>query len=63
MVVMDRQECIDKANNLLDQPAYRPISKDPLNKIKAKLITILNKVKKKTCLDDSMYKYMSPHRI
>ena len=29
MVVMDRQDYIDKANNLLAQPAYRPIPKDP----------------------------------
>ena len=58
MVVMDRQEYIDKANNILDQLAYRSIPKDPTNKIKAKLLTILRKVKKETCLDDSTYKYM-----
>ena len=32
MVVMDRQEYINKSYNLLAQPAYRPISKDPTNK-------------------------------
>ena len=47
MVVMDRQEYIDKAGNLLDQPTYRHIPKDPTNKIKTKLITILRKVKRK----------------
>ena len=60
MVVMDSQEYIGKSNNLLTQPAYRPIPRDPNNKIKAKLITILRKFKKETGLDDSNYKYMYP---
>ena len=45
MVVMDRQDYINKSNNLLAQPAYRPIPRDQTNKIKAKLITLLRKVK------------------
>ena len=48
MVVMDRQDYTDKANNLLDQPAYGPIPRDPTNKIKDKLITMLRNVKKET---------------
>ena len=56
MVAMDRQEYINKANNLLAQPAYRPISMDPTNKIKAKLISILQKVQKESGLHDSTYK-------
>ena len=32
MVVMDRQDYINKSNNLLAQPVYRPIPKDPTNK-------------------------------
>ena len=40
MVVMDRQDYVNKSNNLLAQPAYRSITKDPTNKINAKLITI-----------------------
>ena len=57
---MDRQEYKNKANNLLAQPAYRPIPKDPTNKIKAELISILRKVKKETGLENSTYKYMYP---
>ena len=53
MVVMDGQGYINKANHLLAQPAYRPIPKDPMNEIKAKLISILKKVKKESGLDDS----------
>ena len=45
MVIMDRQDYLNKANNLLAQPAYRPILRDPTNKLKAKLITILRKLK------------------
>ena len=60
MVVMDRQDYINKSNNLLAQPAYRPIPKDPTNKIKAKLITILRKVKQETGLDNNTYKCMYP---
>ena len=36
IIVMDRQDYINKSNNLLAQPAYRPIPRDPTNKIKAK---------------------------
>ena len=45
MVVMDRQDYIKKSNNLLAQPAYRPIPRDPTNIIKAELITLLKKFK------------------
>ena len=60
MVVMDRQDYINKSNNLLSQPAYRPIPRDPTNKIKAILITILKKVKNQTGLDSNTYKAMYP---
>ena len=48
MVVMDREDCIQKAESLLTQPAYKTIDMDPTNKIKAKLITTLGKTKKDT---------------
>ena len=35
MVVMDRKDYIDKATNLLSQPAYRTIERDPTNKLNA----------------------------
>ena len=46
MVVVDRKDYTDKANNLLVQPAYRTIDRDPANKLKAKLITILRRIKR-----------------
>ena len=33
MVIMDRQDYINKSNHLLSQPAYRAMPRDPTNKI------------------------------
>ena len=46
MVVMDREEYVSKVQELLAQPAYRSIPRDPTNKIKAQLITKLRKIEK-----------------
>ena len=48
MVIMDRKYYISKVQELLAQPAYRPIPRDPINKVKAQLITKLSKLKRKT---------------
>ena len=48
---MNRQDYINKSNDLLAQLAYKPIPRDPTNKIQAKLITMLGKVKNQTGLD------------
>ena len=60
MVVMHRQNYINKFNKLLAQLPYRPIPRDPTNKIKAKLITVFKKVKNETGLDNNTYKAMYP---
>ena len=57
MVIMDRQDYINKANNLLNQPSYRAIPRDPTNTIKNKLINI-KMVKNQTGLDSVTYKSM-----
>ena len=62
MVVMNREDYINESNNLLAQPAHRPIPKDPTNKMKAKLITMLKKDKNQTGLDNNNYKAMYPTR-
>ena len=56
MVIMDRQDYINKANHLLNQNTYKSIAKDPTNSIKNKLINILKRVKTKTGLDSNTYK-------
>ena len=45
MLIMDRQDYINKANSLLNQNTYRSIPRDPTNSIKNKLISILKRVK------------------
>ena len=60
MVVMDRKDNIEKATELLSQPVYRTIDWDPTNKLKAKIITLLRKIKGETGLEDHIYKYMYP---
>ena len=60
MVIMDRQDYIDKANTLLNQTTYRSIPRDPINTIKNKLINILKKIKSQTWLDNTTYKSMYP---
>ena len=63
MVIMDRQDYINKANHLLNQNTYRSITKDPTYSIKNKLINILKRVKNQTGLDSNTYKIHVPHRL
>ena len=60
MVVMDKQDYINKAKQLLNQNTYKVISKDPTNTIKNKLINILKGIKTKTGLGTNTYKSMYP---
>ena len=60
MVVMDREDYINKAKDLLAQPAYRAISADPTNRIKAQLITKLRRIKKDTNMDEGITKLCIP---
>ena len=60
MVVMDKQDYINKANQLLNQNTYKVISKDPTTTIKNKLINILRVIKTKTGLGSYSYKAMYP---
>ena len=57
---MDRQDYRNKSYQLLSQPAYRSIPRDPTNKIKTKLIDILKRVKSQTGLDNNTYRPMYP---
>ena len=47
MVVMDKEDYIQKAESLLAQPAYRTIDRDPTNKLKTQLILKLRRIKRK----------------
>ena len=58
MVIMDRQDYINKSKHLLNQPTYRAICRDPTNTINNKLINILKRVKNQTGLNNATYKSM-----
>ena len=60
LVVLDKEEYVNRAWGLLSQPAYKEIPKDPTNKIKAQLITKLRRIKKDRNLDEGTYKAMYP---
>ena len=60
MVVMDRQDYINKAKHLLNQNTYKTITKDLTNTIKNKLINILKTIKTKSGLGTNIYKSMYP---
>ena len=60
MVVTDKQDYINKTNQLLNQNTYKVISKDPTNTIKNKLINILKGIKPKTGLGINRYNSMYP---
>ena len=60
MVIMDRQDYINKANSLLNQNTYRSIPWDPTTTIKNKLIGILKRVKNQTGLESLTFKSMYP---
>ena len=60
VVIMDRQDYINKGNSLLNQNTYRSIPRYPTNSIKNKLISILKRVENKTGLNNNTYKSMYP---
>ena len=43
MVVLDKKDYIEKSKELLVQPTYRTTERDPTDKLKSKLITMLKK--------------------
>ena len=60
MVVLDKEEYIQKVENLLAQSGYKTTERDPTNRIKAKLIQILRRIKRETGMEEGMCKVMYP---
>ena len=60
MVAMDRDDYNKKAEELLQQPAYRPIPNDPTNKYKTKLIALVKSIKTEGGINESTYKRLYP---
>ena len=60
MVVMDREDYIRKAEELLDQPAYKTIPTDPTTKYKNKLISLLKTIRTEGGINDVNYRRLYP---
>ena len=60
IVVLDKEEYIKKADELLSQSSYKNISTDPTNRYKNKLITLLKKIKAEGGMDDATYRRLYP---
>ena len=59
-MVMDKEDYVQKARELLDQPTYRNISSDPTTKYKNKLVNLLKSIKSKGEINEALYKKLYP---
>ena len=60
MVVMDKEEYIQKSEELLHQPIYKELPSDPTTKHKNRLISILKNIKSEGGIDNTTYKRLYP---
>ena len=60
LVVMDKEEYIEKEEELLKQETYKIIPTDPTNRQKNKLIQILTKIKEEGGVNEETFKKMYP---
>ena len=60
LVVMDKEEYINKSQDLLNEDTYRVIPEDSTNKQKNRLILIVKKIKNEGGISEEKYKYMYP---
>ena len=59
-MVVDREEYIQKSEELLHQPNYKILQSDPTNKYKNKLISLLKSIKAEGGMDENTYKRLYP---
>ena len=60
---MDRKEYMEKVEGLLVQLAYRTIHADPTNKLKAKTMLTLKRIKRETNMGEGVYRTMYPSQL
>ena len=60
MVVMDKEEYINKSEDLLKQHTYRELTTDPTNKYKNRLINLLKTIKEEGGINNITYKRLYP---
>ena len=58
MVVVDRKDYLDRVEGLLATLAYKTISTDPTNKLKAQLIQKLKRIRRETNMREGLYRTM-----
>ena len=57
---MDKEDYVQKAKELLDQPTYRTIPNDPTTKYENKLVNLLKAIKTEGQIDEALYKRLYP---
>ena len=60
LVVLNKEDYVEKAEHLLNQKTYKKIKEDPTSRQKAKLIRILKKIKAEGGISEEKYKKMHP---
>ena len=60
LVVIDKQDYIKKAEDLLQESSYKKITDDPTAKQKSKLISILKNIKAEGGMKDDLYRRLYP---
>ena len=60
MVVLEKEDCIRKSEDLLKQNTYRELVADPTNKYKNKLISLLKTIKTEGGINNSTYRRLYP---
>ena len=60
LVVMDKEDYVKKAEEVLNQPTYRIISSDPTIKYKNKLMNLLESIKTEGGMNEALYKRLYP---
>ena len=60
MVVVDREEYIQKSEELLQQPNYNILQSNPTTKYKNKLISLLKSIKAEGGMDGNTYRRLYP---
>ena len=59
-MVMDTEEYIKKAEDLLNQPTYKSIPTDPTTRYKNKLIILLKTIKVEGGINEAVYRSRIP---
>ena len=62
LVVLNTEDYIKKAEDLLNQNTYRVLTSDPTMRLKNKMITLLKSIKSKGGISEELYKKPLPHR-